>query len=259
MTELEPWLLVAQVRALVLQSLGVEPMERGSISRMRCNVRGQRHDNMTGVQHGHRHTERYSYSDGGLCVASAFSRPVCPRKVETTFAEMAPTDRHDAAVRLALWKTHLPTMTHEFIYKVLRKKLQVRQQVKLVKYIEDTCVWCRAEKTVYHFLKSCPMVWLLHVVCREVATPVVAGADVERWVSDDPIIARTNPRGLCVWWGLHRLWTLRCQTAVRGMDVGTLSVVMSLGVTFSEARAWFGNTERHEASQTAQRLSIWFC
>ena len=28
---------------------------------------------------------------------------------------------------------------------------------------------------------------------------------------NDPIIALTNPTGLCVCWGLHRLWTLRCQ------------------------------------------------
>ena len=34
------------------------------------------------------------------------------------------------------------------------------------------------------------------------------------------------PMGLYVWWGLHRLWTLRCQKAERGMEVGTLSVVM---------------------------------
>ena len=91
------------------------------------------------------------------------------------------------------------------------------------------------------------------------ATPVVAGTDMGRWVSNDPIMALTNPTGLCVWWGLHRLWTLGCQTAVRGMDVGTLSVVMSLGVTFSKARAWFSNTEQQEAAQTAERLSMWFC
>ena len=36
--ELEPWLLAAQVRALLLESLGVVPMELGSISRMGWNV-----------------------------------------------------------------------------------------------------------------------------------------------------------------------------------------------------------------------------
>ena len=37
-TEFEPWLLVAQVRALLLKSLGVGPMELGSISCMHWNV-----------------------------------------------------------------------------------------------------------------------------------------------------------------------------------------------------------------------------
>ena len=129
--------------------------------------------------------------------------------------------------------------------------------MKLVSNIEDTCVWCGAQETVYHFVKSCPMVRLLYVACRDVATPVVAGTDVGRWVSDDPIIALTTPTGLCVWWGLHRLWTLRCQTAVQGMDTGTLSIMMSLGVTFSEARVWLSNTEQQEAAQTAE--SMWFC
>ena len=32
-----------------------------------------------------------------------------------------------------------------------------------------------------------------------------------------------------------------------------------LGLTFSEARAWFSNTEQHEGAQTAERLSMWFC
>ena len=37
-TELEVWLLVAQVRALVIEGLGVNPTELVSISRMRWNV-----------------------------------------------------------------------------------------------------------------------------------------------------------------------------------------------------------------------------
>ena len=40
------------------------------------------------------------------------------------------------------------------------------------------------------------------------------------------------------------------------MDVGTLSVVISLGVTFAEAKAWFSNTEQQEAAQTAERFSM---
>ena len=43
------------------------------------------------------------------------------------------------------------------------------------------------------------------------------------------------------------------------MDVGTLAVVMLLGFTFSEARAWFTNTEQQEGAQTAERLCMWFC
>ena len=42
------------------------------------------------------------------------------------------------------------------------------------------------------------------------------------------------------------------------MEVGTLSVVMALGVTFTEARACFGNTQQTEAAQMSERLSIWF-
>ena len=81
---------------------------------------------------------------------------------------------------------------------MLWKKLQVRQRVKLVKDTEATCVRCGAQETVYHFVKSCPMVRLLYVACRDVATPVVAGVDVGRWVSNEPIIVLTNPKGLCI-------------------------------------------------------------
>ena len=42
------------------------------------------------------------------------------------------------------------------------------------------------------------------------------------------------------------------------MKVGTLSVIMALGVTFTEAQSWFRNTEQQEAAHTAERLSIWF-
>ena len=84
---------------------------------------------------------------------------------------------------------------------------------------------------------------------QRVATPVVRGMDVGRWVANDPIIALTNPTGL------HRLWTLRCQKAVQQMEVGTLSVVMALWVTFfTEARAWFINTQQTKAAQKSERL-----
>ena len=102
------------------------------------------------------------------------------------------------------------------------------------------------------------MVQMLYAACRDVSTPVVQGTDVGRWVAGDLIIALTNPTGLCVWWGLHRLWTVRCQKAVRRMKVGTLSVVMALGVTFTEAQSWFINTEQQEAAHTAEMLSRWF-
>ena len=131
--------------------------------------------------------------------------------------------------------------------------------MKFFKDIQDAFVWCGAQETVYYFVKSCAMLRLLYAACRDVATPVVASTDVGRRVSDDPIIALANPKGLCVWWGLHRLWTLRCQTVVQGMGVGTSSVVMSLGVAFSKARAWFSNTEQQDAAQMAEKLSIWFC
>ena len=51
------------------------------------------------------------------------------------------------------------------------------------------------------------MVQMLYVACQDGATPVVEGMDVGRWVADDPIIALTNPTGLCVvWHGLDTLW-----------------------------------------------------
>ena len=99
------------------------------------------------------------------------------------FAKMAPTERHDVVVQPARWKTNLPTITHEFMYRAPWKKPQICQRVKLVKDIEDTCMWCGALETVYHFVKSSPMVRLVSA-CRDVATPVVAGVDVGRWVSD---------------------------------------------------------------------------
>ena len=77
-------------------------------------------------------------------------------------------------------------------------------------------------------------------------------------VADNPIIALTTPTGLCVWWGLQRLCTLRCQKAGQGMEVHTLTAVMALRVTLLEARAWFFNTKQHEAANTVEKLSIWF-
>ena len=68
------------------------------------------------------------------------------------------------------------------------------------------------------------MVRMLYAACRDVAPPVVQGTEVGRWIADDPIIALTRPTGLCVSWGLHRLWTVRCQKAVHRMEVGTPSV-----------------------------------
>ena len=74
-------------------------------------------------------------------------------------------------------------------------------------------------------------------------------------MADDPIMALTNPTGLCVWWGLHRLWTLRCQKAVRRMEVGTLSVVMALG---GYLHGGTSVVQQHRATTMAERLSIWF-
>ena len=46
---------------------------------------------------------------------------------------------------------------------------------------------------------------------------------------------------------------------MRGIEVGTPAVVMSLGVPFSQARAWFTNNEQQDGAQSAERVSIWFC
>ena len=78
---------------------------------------------------------------------------------------------------------------------------------------------------------------------------MVKGVDVGRWVADDPIIALTNPTGLCFWWGLHRLWTLRCQKVVRRMEVDTMMVIMSLGLRSQRRTCGFairGRRKRRE-------------
>ena len=64
------------------------------------------------------------------------------------FAEMAPTDRQDTVVWPVLWRTNIPSITHEFMYRVLWKKLQVRQRVGLVKDTQDGCVWCECSRAV---------------------------------------------------------------------------------------------------------------
>ena len=74
------------------------------------------------------------------------------------FVEMAPTDRQETTVWPAVWQTNVSAITHESVYKVLWKKLRVRQRVGLLKDIHDGCVWCGAQETVYHFVKSRPMV-----------------------------------------------------------------------------------------------------
>ena len=84
---------------------------------------------------------------------------------------------------------------------------------------------------------------------------MIKGIDVGIWVADEPIVALTDPTGPCIWWGLHRLWTLRCQKAVQWMEVDTLTVVMSLGVTFAEAQVWFRNTGQAEVAKMVARMS----
>ena len=125
-----------------------------------------------------------------------------------------------------------------------------------MKDIDEGCAWCGAQDPVYHFVKSCPMVQLLYVACRDVATPVVQGVDVGRWVADNPLISLNHLADLCLWWGLHRLWTLRCQKAVRRMEVSALNVVMALETTYMEATLWFGNMKPKEAAHTAEMLAV---
>ena len=46
----------------------------------------------------------------------------CSKGVETAwFAEMAPINRQSTAVWPALWRTNVPSITHEFMYRVLWK------------------------------------------------------------------------------------------------------------------------------------------
>ena len=40
--------------------------------------------------------------------------------------------------------------------------------------------------------------------------------------------------------------------------MGTLSVVMAVGLTFTDARARLFNTEQHGLTNTAEKLSMWF-
>ena len=83
---------------------------------------------------------------------------------------MAPIDKLDTAVWPVLWQTSIPSITHEFMYKVLWKKL-----------------------------------------CEELPNGADAACGMQgrgntgsarhrrgRWVADDPIIALTNPTGMCV-------------------------------------------------------------
>ena len=58
------------------------------------------------------------------------------------FAQMAPTNRQDTAVWLALWKSYVAAITLEFMYKTPWKKLEGRQRVWIVK--DEGCTWCGA-------------------------------------------------------------------------------------------------------------------
>ena len=53
--------------------------------------------------------------------------------------------------------------------------------------------WCGAQETVYHFVRSSPMVRMLYTACRDVTVPVVKCTDVGGWVVDDPNIAFVVP------------------------------------------------------------------
>ena len=124
------------------------------------------------------------------------------KRVKTAwFTKVAPIDKQAAVVWPTLWKTNVLSITHKFVYKVLLKKLQVRQRMGLVKEVPDGCVWCGAQDTVYHFVNSYPLVRVLYAACRDVAIPVVQGINFGRWVVGDSIIALTNPTGLFVWGG----------------------------------------------------------
>ena len=77
-------------------------------------------------------------------------------------------------------------------------------------------------------------------------------------MSDAPLIVLTTEPGRALAWGMHLLWSLRCQKAVRGIEVNIMNVMVALDKTYQEAAYWFKNTGQHEAARISSALALWF-
>ena len=91
-------------------------------------------------------------------------------------------ERHDTRVWEDLWKSKVPIIVQEFIYKLFLKKLAVADRVVKVKEVKTQCPCCEARETVYHFLKTCSITRMLVHAIRCLAKPRVENTEIGRLV-----------------------------------------------------------------------------
>ena len=168
--------------------------------------------------------------------------------------------RQDSQVWKALWRTNWPAGLQEFAYKVLWKKLMVSERVKVIKSnITTDCTWCGYEETTYHVTKACTVTHTLAQAIRTLhCTAVIGGVEVGRLISDAPLTSLASVPGQCLWWGLQKIWLLRCQRVMRRIQVNVQDLYAAMCATFMDAAAWFQQAGEQDVSALADKLSLWY-
>ena len=81
---------------------------------------------------------------------------------------------------------------------------------------------------------------------------------VGRLVTVAPTRALRSTEGLVRLWGLHKLWTVRCQRPIKKVQTTYLDVMTALETAATGVEQWCKNTQQQEASELSGKLAQWF-
>ena len=138
--------------------------------------------------------------------------------------------------------------------------MMVPERVQVVKgNINAECTWCGHEETTYHVTKACIVTHTLTQAIRTLhCTAVLGGVEVGRLISDAPVLSFTSIPGQCFWWGLQKIWLLRCQRVMRHIPINVQDSYAAMCATFMDGAAWFQQAGEQEVSALADKLALWY-
>lgn len=206
------------------------------------------------------HKEQWTYTKHGAITPDPNEWQLRNVK-QSTQQEVKVTQRQPPEVWSTLWETKWPISLQEFAYKTKWAKLPVACRVnKIFPNVSPECIWCGAVETTYHIAKACTMTKTIATAIRNVAKrATVQGVEIGRLISDTDTISFTTPEGAILWWGVHKIWTLRCQRIMRGEDITAHQVLIATSTSYMDAAAWFHNINEHRIANLAKdtALEIW--